>query len=374
MGVEKNSDGREKGWRISNANDNYKLCSTYPQIISVPAAITDDMLRECADYRTRNRLPVLVWRSNATGAVLCRSSQPKVGLRMRECSADRELLNLLASSHNPKPGSSRQNLVIADCRPQVNAMANMVKGGFEQLDEKSSETWQLHFLFIENIHVMRESQLRLLRSLDALHTGTRTVQKADGMSGITEGVEPDDGEEELESLPKEGAELRESSESGDEKVKTSPSLGPEKAESSSDRNAPSSAAHVTVVDSRKGNFFDKFSSKKTPLVEMFSPNRRLSLGNGKANVPPPELSVAAADDDEKASMDLSLPRSLRGLMSLTANTLAQDSRRKCLYGSLRNGSHISGHYWRGQTSWSASSTAVRMFWYIVPTVGIEHPK
>ena len=48
------------------------------QVLVVPDGVTDDEVVECAGYRTRARFPVLVWRSLASGAAMCRSSQPRV--------------------------------------------------------------------------------------------------------------------------------------------------------------------------------------------------------------------------------------------------------------------------------------------------------
>lgn len=65
-------------WRVSEANAAYKLCSTYPTALVVPAAVTDDELFAVATFRSGQRLPAMCWLHAASGASLWRSSQPKV--------------------------------------------------------------------------------------------------------------------------------------------------------------------------------------------------------------------------------------------------------------------------------------------------------
>lgn len=56
--------------------------------------------------------------------------------------------------------------VIVDARPYANAVANQAKGGGYESISHYSDT-SIHFLGIENIHVMRESLSRLLELLRA---------------------------------------------------------------------------------------------------------------------------------------------------------------------------------------------------------------
>ena len=50
--------GALQDWRITNFNVSYQLCNTYPKLLVVPKDVSDDMLRDIADFRTKNRLPV----------------------------------------------------------------------------------------------------------------------------------------------------------------------------------------------------------------------------------------------------------------------------------------------------------------------------
>lgn len=83
---------RSKNWRISEANENYVLCSSYPRKLCVPKGITDMQLADAAKFRSRRRLPVLTWMHPKTQAPLCRSSQPLVGLTSSRCQFDETLL------------------------------------------------------------------------------------------------------------------------------------------------------------------------------------------------------------------------------------------------------------------------------------------
>lgn len=45
-------------WRFTDINKNYDLCDTYPKRLVVPKSVSDDDLREVAEFRSKNRIPV----------------------------------------------------------------------------------------------------------------------------------------------------------------------------------------------------------------------------------------------------------------------------------------------------------------------------
>ncbi len=45
-------------WRIVNINSNYKFCDTYPKVLVVPTKVSDEDLKEVAEFRSKRRLPV----------------------------------------------------------------------------------------------------------------------------------------------------------------------------------------------------------------------------------------------------------------------------------------------------------------------------
>jgi hypothetical protein len=56
-------------FRVSSANANYSLCSTYPQALVVPSKMSDEEIQQSANFRSGHRLPVLCWGDKETGAV-----------------------------------------------------------------------------------------------------------------------------------------------------------------------------------------------------------------------------------------------------------------------------------------------------------------
>ena len=79
-------------WRKCMSNSSYELCPTYPSILCVPGRQTDDDLKEAAQHRSRQRLPVACFLHPNSSAALIRCSQPFVGLRGKRSEADERLL------------------------------------------------------------------------------------------------------------------------------------------------------------------------------------------------------------------------------------------------------------------------------------------
>lgn len=155
-------------WRIWC--DNYALVDTYPREFILPSGLSMTDITEAAKFRSRGRIPALTWRNFRTGAVLCRSSQPMVGVLGHKSLADKLLLNLYRVRGDVNDVEEIENpsdFYIMDCRKTIAATANSALGkGVE--DEKNYERTRVRFLDIENIHVMRSS-LKLVE--DALITG-----------------------------------------------------------------------------------------------------------------------------------------------------------------------------------------------------------
>jgi myotubularin-related protein 3/4 len=58
-------------WRISNINQDFKLCQSYPRMLIVPACIPDETLQNVASFRSSRRIPAVTWR-HSSGAVIAR--------------------------------------------------------------------------------------------------------------------------------------------------------------------------------------------------------------------------------------------------------------------------------------------------------------
>ncbi|KAJ6247264.1 myotubularin-related [Anaeramoeba flamelloides] len=141
-------------WTISDANEKWKICPTYPRELPLPSSITLKDIQAISKFRSKGRLPVLSYYYRKNLTTITRSSQPKVGLTRSRCIEDEKLLKEIAAT------TENDKLSILDCRPKKNALANMGRhGGFEILSNYGNCT--LDFLGIENIHAMRDSLSKL---------------------------------------------------------------------------------------------------------------------------------------------------------------------------------------------------------------------
>jgi len=80
-------------WR-SFRNPQYRVCGSYPAVLTVPAALSDAQILESAGFRCKGRFPALAWVHPVTGAALCRSGQPMAGNHGKSA-ADEALLGAL---------------------------------------------------------------------------------------------------------------------------------------------------------------------------------------------------------------------------------------------------------------------------------------
>ncbi|OMJ74979.1 hypothetical protein SteCoe_25972 [Stentor coeruleus] len=142
-------------WRFLD-NSTGEYCETYPEILVVPNDLPLMTIKTCASFRSKNRLPVLVWCNTRRSATLWRCSQPKTGIRTSRCVEDEEYLRRLAQSSQRDP-----MLHIFDARPFVNAHAQRALGGGVE-NVNHYENTELHFLNIENIHCIRESWISMM--------------------------------------------------------------------------------------------------------------------------------------------------------------------------------------------------------------------
>ena len=95
-------------WRICRRNEAFELCPSYPRLLAVPSAISDDEIAKAADFRSGRRLPVLCWKDPSGSAAICRSSQPKVGPMMARSAQDEALLQVspLRATRAASPASA----------------------------------------------------------------------------------------------------------------------------------------------------------------------------------------------------------------------------------------------------------------------------
>ncbi|KPV74830.1 uncharacterized protein RHOBADRAFT_376, partial [Rhodotorula graminis WP1] len=174
---------RSKAWRFTNVNADFQFCPSYPAKIVVPAKISDTTLSYAVKYRSKSRIPGLVYLHWANLGSITRSSQPMVGITQNARSIqDEKLIEAIFTSHSQHShalqpmhqivyGATPSNIII-DARPTKNAYANSVKGaGTENM--LYYRNCKKEYLGIDNIHVMRSSLNGVFDALaDAESTGT----------------------------------------------------------------------------------------------------------------------------------------------------------------------------------------------------------
>lgn len=225
---EKAPDGPGRAWRITDINAEYEYSPTYPSVLCVPKAVSDNLLKYGGEFRSKQRIPALSY-LHFNGGSITRSSQPRVGVQGKRNVQDERLVSAIFTSHTPaiptptdsppvtptrqeapaldtgdqiataakaesvdlrssrsesaltqkadlvngSPpaakvfGSQRHNAIV-DARPRLNALANRATGG--GIEDLSNYTGagdvpvDRIFLDIPNIHVMRNSLDKVIES------------------------------------------------------------------------------------------------------------------------------------------------------------------------------------------------------------------
>ncbi|PVU97809.1 hypothetical protein BB559_001886 [Furculomyces boomerangus] len=175
MGIEFDYFDKEKTrtkWRFSLVNQNFEVCPTYPDVLVVPANISDTTLIHASKYRSKKRLPVLSYLYKPNNVSISRSSQPLVGLKQARSVQDEKLVESIFEGCE----SSVTN-VIVDARPTTNAVVNRAVGaGSENMNHYKK--CRKAYLGIDNIHVMRSSANKLAEAIkDAFNGGSISSTK-----------------------------------------------------------------------------------------------------------------------------------------------------------------------------------------------------
>lgn len=166
------SGNDENIWRLSEVNQRYQLCASYPSLLGVPSSISDEDLRVVAQFRSKGRIPALSWYNADNKGSIWRSSQPKVGLGNNTCRADEQLWSSILQRANSVAAR------IVDCRPYKNALGNKAKGmGYE--DELRYPHTSVSFQNIQNIHTIRGSMDKLM------HLVTSTSASSSSSSSVS---------------------------------------------------------------------------------------------------------------------------------------------------------------------------------------------
>ncbi|KAF8586562.1 phosphatases II [Ramaria rubella] len=177
---------RTKAWRFTDINKDYSFCPTYPARLVVPTKISDTTLAYACKYRSRSRIPALVYLHWANYGTITRASQPLVGLTNNRSVQDEKLIEaIFQSHHSPESpfsdakvyGATATNL-ITDARPTTNAMATFAKGaGTENMDHYKDA--KKVYLGVDNIHVMRDSLAKVIEALREADINAAALQSMD---------------------------------------------------------------------------------------------------------------------------------------------------------------------------------------------------
>lgn len=142
-------------WKITKINENFELCDSYPAILVVPSAASEEDLRQVAQFRSRGRIPVLSWLHPESQASLTRCAQPLVGVSGKRSREDERYVQLIMDAN-----AQSHKIYIMDARPSANAVANKARGGGYE-NEDFYQNAEVVYLDIPNIHTMRESWKKL---------------------------------------------------------------------------------------------------------------------------------------------------------------------------------------------------------------------
>ncbi|XP_044953406.1 phosphatidylinositol-3-phosphatase myotubularin-2-like [Hordeum vulgare subsp. vulgare] len=150
----------DKWWRVTEANSDYSLCSTYPSHLIVPRTISDEELQVMSTSRALGRLPVISWCDFGSGAVLARSSQP-MGIKNLKNYEDEKLVSALRTPGIHRTDSLRK-LYIVDARPGVSDARPRICSESACSYPES----EVVYLGIEDIYEMRVSFSSLRKYVD----------------------------------------------------------------------------------------------------------------------------------------------------------------------------------------------------------------
>lgn len=114
-------------WRLLK-NSKFRFSPTYPQLMVVPSLMSEEQLVQSARFRSRARLPVVVWRHPVNKSVLARSSQPNYGMAGNRSEPDRILLRAYRDSANKNSAGVSPPLHIIDARKPIATKGNRLKG------------------------------------------------------------------------------------------------------------------------------------------------------------------------------------------------------------------------------------------------------
>lgn len=146
-------------WRITDINEDYKFCPTYPSRLVVPSQISDTLLMHASKYRSQGRIPVLTYFYKETNCSITRAAQPLPGITKQRSIQDERLVREIFQTSRAVGDQTPQRNMIVDARPTANAIGQAaLGGGSENMDNYNfNKTCSRTFLGIDNIHCMSDT-------------------------------------------------------------------------------------------------------------------------------------------------------------------------------------------------------------------------
>ncbi|XP_035881589.1 myotubularin-related protein 9-like isoform X2 [Phyllostomus discolor] len=145
-------------WRLSEVNEDFSLCPSYPRVVIVPRAVDDAALARSARFRQGGRFPVLSYHHARSGTALLRSSQPLIGPKKLRCAEDEELLGAVLAG--ARPGA--QGFIVDTRSAQTAKQARMTGGGTES--KAAYPGWKRLHRPLERGRHLQESFVRLVEA------------------------------------------------------------------------------------------------------------------------------------------------------------------------------------------------------------------
>ncbi|KAE9354043.1 hypothetical protein PR003_g3570 [Phytophthora rubi] len=151
-------------------NDRGNICKTYPSKLLLPASMNSATVAKVADFRAKNRLPVITYYHRRNRCVLTRSSQPLLGNLLSGSSnvSDQLLLGVYRRlpdiiKNQSQSSTSSRPIYIFDARKPKASTGNrlMGKGGVETPQDYPGAV--IHHLNIANMYRMQSSFVGLMK-------------------------------------------------------------------------------------------------------------------------------------------------------------------------------------------------------------------
>ncbi|XP_053942526.1 myotubularin-related protein 9-like isoform X2 [Cuculus canorus] len=142
-------------WRLSEVNQDFTTCPSYPPAVIVPAAVDDDILRKAARFRQGGRFPILSYYHRKNGTAMLRSSQPLTGPNRKRCLEDELLLGTVLDE-------GERGFIIDTRSAQAAKQARMTGGGTEP--KSSYPQWRRLHRPLERGRPLQESFTKLVEA------------------------------------------------------------------------------------------------------------------------------------------------------------------------------------------------------------------